>query len=298
MKKLFLLLLSLSLACVAHAQEDGWALVWHDEFDGTGAVDSAWWSPETGFVRNHELQWYQPQNAYRLDGVLVLEGRKDSIPNPRYRQGATDWRETRAVAHYSSACIHTRGHYAFLYGRLEVRARIPAVSGAWPAIWTLGEEMPWPSCGELDLMEFYQIEGRPHILANAAWGDDWNRAVWNSKTLPFDHFLARDPSWAAQFHVWRMDWDEDSIVMTLDGERLNVIALDQSGNGAFAQGRNPFRQPHYILLDLAIGGDHGGDPIADAFPMRYEVDYVRVYQQTGKGNTVSDGRKPRGGNRE
>lgn len=76
-----------------------------------------------------------------------------------------------------------------MYGRFEVRARIPVGKGAWPAIWTLGSSMEWPSCGEIDIMEFYRKHGIPHILANAAWGTDrqWN-AKWNSKAIPFIHF--------------------------------------------------------------------------------------------------------------
>lgn len=280
MKKVLLSLVFVAFCCALSAQEEqGWRLVWHDEFDGTGAVDSTRWKSEYGFVRNHELQWYQPQNAYRLNGILILEGRQDTIANPRYQSDSRDWRTQRPEAHYSSASINTRGCYEFQYGRLEVRARIPAVSGAWPAIWTLGCRMSWPSCGELDLMEYYQIDGRAHVLANGAWGDDWNRAVWQSKAVPMEHFTERDAQWAEKFHVWRMDWTEDSIVMSLDGERLNVLDLRRTTNGKAGQGQNPFRQPHYILLDLAIGGDHGGEPINEAFPLRYEVDYVRVYQR-------------------
>lgn len=279
MKKVLISLLFVVSCCALSAQEEqGWRLVWHDEFDGTGLVDSTLWKSERGFVRNHELQWYQPENAYRLNGILILEGRQDTITNPYYQSDSHDWRAQRPAAYYTSASINTRESYTFQYGRLEVRARIPAVCGAWPAIWTLGSSMPWPSCGELDLMEYYQIDGRPHVLANGAWGNEWNRAVWQSNAVPIEHFTEKDPQWAEKFHVWRMDWTEDSIVMSLDGERLNTLDLHRTVNGKAGQGRNPFQQPHYILLDLAIGGDHGGQPIKEAFPLRYEVDYVRVYQ--------------------
>lgn len=86
----------------------------------------------------------------------------------------------------------TAGKKEFLYGRFEVRARIPVAKGAWPAIWMLGSNMEWPSCGEIDLMEYYHIRGIPHILANAAWGTDkkWT-AKWDSRAIPYSHFIKR-----------------------------------------------------------------------------------------------------------
>lgn len=262
------------------AGESSWKLVWHDEFDGDGSVDEQSWNYERGFVRNHEYQWYQPQNAYKLDGMLVLEGRIDSIPNPRYQEGSGDWKRNRPFARYSSASINTRGKFSFKYGHMEVRARIPAVMGSWPAIWTLGNEMEWPSNGEIDVMEYYHVDGVPNILANAAWGSDRRfNAVWNSKRIPFEHFLKKDPYWSEKFHIWVMDWDENHIAIYLDGELLNNIDTSATINGLPGKHANPFRQPHYILLNLAIGGDNGGEPQANAFPMRYEIDYVRVFQE-------------------
>lgn len=259
---------------------DEWELVWHDEFDGSGDPDWQVWQSERGFERNEEYQWYQPQNAYRENGMLVLEARLDSIPNPNYQEGSRDWRRNRPFARYSSGSIKTRGSFSFQYGRMEVRASIPAVMGSWPAIWTLGDKMPWPSCGEVDVMEFYHVKGRPSILANTAWGNDKpNNAVWNTQITPLSHFTERDMEWADKFHVWRMDWDEHAIDIYLDDELLNHTDLDSTFNGTIGQGRNPFRQPHYILLDLAIGGQQGGQPIPETFPLRYKIDYVRVYQR-------------------
>ena len=261
---------------------DDWKLVWNDEFDGNGPLVTEWWKAESGFVRNEEYQWYQQQNAYRQEGVLVLEGRLDSIPNPNYREGSRNWKTNRPFARYSSASVNTRGNFSFRYGRMEVRARIPAVLGSWPAIWTLGNEMEWPSNGEIDIMEYYHVNGQPHILANAAWGSDRRfNAIWNSKRIHYNHFLQKDPYWGEKFHVWTMDWDENHIVLALDGEVLNDINIQNTINGKGAgEGFNPFHQYHYILLDLAIGGINGGEPQPDAFPMRYEIDYVRVYQKS------------------
>jgi beta-glucanase (GH16 family) len=113
-----------------------------------------------------------------------------------------------------------------------------------------------------------------------AWGNDQHySAVWNSGKVPFSHFTHRDPEWALRFHVWRMDWDETSIRLYLDDELLNEVPLSATVNGSVGRGTNPFTRPQYILLNLALGGNNGG-PIDDAaLPMRYEIDYVRVYQK-------------------
>lgn len=261
-------------------KNDGWKLVWNDEFNEVSKPDTACWGYEHGFVRNKEDQWYQSDNAYCRNGVLVLEARKEQKENPRYREGSKDWREERRQAEYTSSSINTAGKKEFLYGRFEVRARIPVGGGAWPAIWTLGREMEWPSNGEIDIMEYYRIGGIPHILANAAWGNDKPyEAIWNSKKIPFSYFQAKDKNWANAFHIWRMDWDKEYIRLYLDDELLNEIPLSETRNGQIGHNKNPFHQPHYLLLNLAVGGINGGEPDPDAYPMKYEVDYVRVYQK-------------------
>ena len=257
-----------------------WKLVWSDEFNKDGRPDSTMWNYEQGFVRNHEDQWYQQQNAYQQNGLLIIEGRREQRPNPTYREHARYWGQQRKTIDYTSACITTQGKYSFLYGRLEVRARIPVAGGSWPAIWTLGSGMEWPSCGEIDIMEFYRINGVPHILANVAWGNDQHyQAVWNSKKTNFTHFIEKDPNWAQHFHTWRMDWDETAIRLYLDDELLNEVPLASTVNGSIGRHQNPFNTPQYLLLNLALGGDNGGTIDDAAFPMRYEIDYVRVYQR-------------------
>ena len=199
-------------------QYDGWKLVWHDEFSKQGAPDPERWSFERGFVRNHELQWYQEENARCEDGVLVIEGRKERVRNDAYDPQSKSWRKNREFADYTSSSLKTRGKFDFLYGRLEVRARIPVSPGAWPAIWTLGSAQPWPSCGEIDLMEFYRIDSLPHVLANVACGSEKGGPRWASRKVPFSQFTARDAEWASKFHIWRMDWDQESIRLYLDDE--------------------------------------------------------------------------------
>lgn len=258
----------------------GYNLVWNDEFDINGAPDSNVWSFEKGFVRNNELQWYQEDNAVCKDGVLSITARSEDRGNPMFESGSNFWAHEREKIEYSSSSIKTQGNKEFQYGRFEIRARIPTAGGSWPAIWTLGTEMEWPSNGEIDIMEYYRIDGVPHILANTAWGTDTRfNAKWDSSATPFSNFTDKDPNWAEKFHIWRMDWDEEAIRLYLDDELLNETLLSETINGSLGNHKNPFRQPHYILLNLAIGGRHGGTLDVDAFPLNYEVDYVRVYQK-------------------
>ncbi len=261
-------------ATMTTAQEQpGWKLVWSDEFNRDGAPDPKNWTFETGFVRNEEFQWYQPENARCRKGLLVIEGRKERKPNPQYEPGSTDWRRNRQFAEYTSASMTTQGLHSWQFGRFEMRARIDTRDGLWPAFWTLGVDGDWPSNGEIDIMEYY----RGKLLANVAWGTEkrWN-AKWHSTARPLAEF--NDPNWSKKFHIWRMDWDAESIKLYVDDRLLNTTELKDTINGD-GSGKNPFLQPHYLILNLAIGGQSGGDPTSTKFPARYEIDYVRVYQK-------------------
>jgi beta-glucanase (GH16 family) len=250
----------------------GYSLVWADEFGGDGQPDATRWTYETGFVRNRELQWYQPQNARQADGLLIIEARRERVANPLYEAGASDWRRSREFAEYSSASLTTRGLHSWRYGRFEMRGRIDTRAGLWPAFWTLGISGDWPHNGEIDIMEYY----RGILLANVAWGGAKRfEAIWADSRKPIDTFKAAD--WSNAFHVWRMDWDERAIVLSVDGERLNEVALTRTVNQD-GTATNPFQQPHYLILNVAVGGTQGGDPSQTTFPARFEVDYVRVYQ--------------------
>jgi beta-glucanase (GH16 family) len=253
----------------------GMSLVWNDEFNSTGKPDTANWIYEKGFVRNQELQWYQQENASCANGLLIIEGKREKLKNPNYTAGSTNWKTNREFAEYTSASIQTRGLRQFQFGRFEIRARIDTACGSWPAIWTLGISKGWPSNGEIDIMEFYRIKGVPTILANFAWGTSQrNVGKWDDLKKPLADFTANDSEWSKKFHIWRMDWNKDSISLFLDDQLLNSTLLSQTVN---PDGFNPFLQPHYILLNLALGGN-GGDPSKSKFPIRFEVDYVRVYQ--------------------
>jgi beta-glucanase (GH16 family) len=254
----------------------GMKLIWNDEFNKDGKPDTAIWKYEKGFVRNQELQWYQEENANCSNGVLLIEGRREKVKNPSYTAGSTNWKSVREYAEYTSASIQSRGKKQFQFGRFEIRARIDTVCGSWPAIWTLGITKGWPSNGEIDIMEFYRIKAVPTILANFAWGTSQrNVAKWDDLKKPLSDFTGKDPQWVKKFHVWRMDWGKDSITIYLDDQLLNTVLIAETVN---PDGFNPFLQPHYILLNLALGAN-GGDPSKTPFPIKYEVDYVRVYQE-------------------
>ena len=129
-RSLFLLFL---LIPVGLSGQTEWQLVWSDEFNADGLPDTAVWSYDNGFARNEEAQWYQEGNAYCKDGKLIIEARKEEgRRNPWYEAGSNDWRKKREFIEYTSSCITTSGKKEFLYGRFEVRAKIPVSGGAWP----------------------------------------------------------------------------------------------------------------------------------------------------------------------
>jgi len=251
----------------------GYELVWSDEFNKDGPPDPCNWTYELGFVRNRELQWYQPDNARCKDGLLVIEALRERKANPRYRPNSSRWSQSRQYCEYTSASVTTKGLHNWRYGRFEMRGRIDTRAGMWPAFWTLGVKGPWPANGEIDIMEYY----RGMLLANAAWASSRRSTpIWDDVRKPITEF--DDPDWSAKFHVWRMDWDADSIKLYVDGILMNEIDVTRTFNKD-REGKNPFRHPHYMILNLAIGGTNGGDPSKTTFPAKFEIDYVRVYKR-------------------
>lgn len=260
------------IGCGCWAGADTWTLVWSDEFDKPGLPDPAKWGYEEGFVRNREVQYYtrdRLKNARVEDGLLVVEAHRESIANPRYRPDSQRWGDQRETAAYTSASLNTLGRASWTYGRFEVRAQLPRGQGVWPAIWTLGENrsrVRWPGCGEIDIME-YVGKDPERVHANIHYGRDGeHRSQSGSMHLaePYDGF-----------HVYAMEWTEDRIDFYVDETRYHSVALDQAGAGA----DNPFRKPHYLLINLAMGGSWGGEIDETILPQRYLIDYVRVYRR-------------------
>lgn len=257
---------------------EGWNLVWNDEFNVDGPVSPTNWVYEQGLVRNDEAQWYQPANVTCREGLLVIEARRERVANPDHDPKGTTWKTRRVASEYTSGSIKTKGLHSWRYGRFEMRGRIDVRPGLWPAFWTVGAVgRPWPSGGELDIMEYF----KGVLLANAAWGSATPfKAIWDDSRTPLTEIAKPGTveAWASEFHVWRMDWDEAWIRFYVDDRLLNEVDLSTTVNQS-ADGVNPFHEPHLIILNLAVGGTSGGDPSKTEFPARFEVDWVRVYQR-------------------
>lgn len=251
----------------------GYELKWNDEFNTDGSPSIKNWDYELGFVRNNENQWYQKENAYCQNGFLVIEAKSEHRANPNFVSADhKDWRKNRDSIRVTSSCLITKGKYLWKYGRFEMRAKIPVSKGMWPAFWTLGEKGKWPDNGEIDIMEYY----RGKVLANIGWRSDSGGTAWNSKTALLNSF--KSDSWSNEFHIWRMDWDEKTIKLYLDDVLMNEMELSKTINSNI-QSISPFQQPHYLLVNLAVGGTEGGETAPESFPSKFIIDYIRVYQK-------------------
>ena len=256
-----------------HSDPEDYKLVWADEFNTNGRPDKRNWNYEVGFVRNQENQWYQKENAVCKDGFLIIEARNEKKVNPNFiAKTHKDWAKSRDSIKVTSSCLITRGKHSWQYGRFEMRAKIPVGKGMWPAFWTLGVEGSWPANGEIDIMEYYTGK----ILANAAWKSNAPQTAWDSKTVMLSEF--KDSLWADQFHVWRMDWDAQWIKLYVDDQLLNEINVEET---IWDKNQKiiPFQQPHYLLVNLAVGGINGGEFTTGDLPSKYIIDYIRVYQK-------------------
>ena len=257
----------------------GMKLVWSDEFNTDGRPDPANWTYETGYVRNHEAQWYRPESAEVSDGCLVITGEhhEQPLPNPMGNGGWFGFGGDNRPIEYTSACLITKGLHSFQFGRIEARIKAPLMEGSWPAFWTLGVSESWPSCGEIDIFEYY----KELVLANFCWSSNkgqWS-PEWSTVRVPLGNYRKDDPEWADKFHVYAMDWDENRIVLSVDGRAVNDSSIAEVKNVRYRSVENPFHQPHYLLVNLALGGDSGGDVTKVPFPVRMYIDYVRVYQK-------------------
>ncbi|MEL6345234.1 MAG: family 16 glycosylhydrolase [Myxococcota bacterium] len=244
-------------------------LVWADEFDGDGAVDSEKWhhqvfAPSDGRWFNGELQHYtdRVENSFQSDGTLKIVARKESYTT----QGVT--------LDYTSARLNSR--FIFTYGRVDVRAKLPVAGGTWPAIWTLGANInepgnafgdtygsvSWPACGEIDIME--QTGGdKASTLAYFHWG--------NTETSAYETegSAISNPDSTDEFHIYSLVWDEAAMRIYVDDQLVHELANTVT---------RPYDNPHYLLLNIAMGGNLGGAVPGDFTDATLEIDYVRVYQ--------------------
>lgn len=239
-------------------------LVWSDEFDGD-TWDRDKWYPELGANGwgNNEWQNYtgSGQNIDVSDGTLKIHA---LLSGQGQRRGD-----------YTSARMLT--HEAFLYGRMEIRAKLPDVdgNGLWPAIWMLGDGIrngtPWPDCGEIDIMEYVSYDPNAvHFSLHTAANNHRNGNALTSGRVRHD-------SAEEEFHIYGINWTEDYIEFYIDNPRAVQYRFDKPANAT--NDNWPFDKPHFFLLNMAVGGDWGGAQGVDdsIFPATFEIDYVRVF---------------------
>lgn len=236
-----------------------WELVWSDEFDGNGLPDSQKWTYEVGYIRNNEKQYYteaRKENIRMENGYLIIEARNEPYEG----------------FHYTSASINTRESETWTYGRFEIMAKLPTGNGTWPAAWMLGaniSEVGWPACGEIDIMENVGFD--PHRVHGYVHTQAYNHTIETQRGATLELEAPYD-----NFHLYAIEWQEDRIDFFVD-EILYFTFEKESGDPDVW----PFDKPHYLLLNLAIGGGWGGQQGIDdsIFPQQYIIDYVRVYQK-------------------
>ncbi|NRF65772.1 glycoside hydrolase family 16 protein [Aquincola sp. S2] len=235
-------------------------LVWSDEFDVPGLPDASRWVYDTGLNKagwhNREKQYYghaRLENSEVRDGRLVITARREEL-----RQAA-DWGGQR----YTSARLITSGKASWTYGFFEIRARMPCGAGTWPAIWTLGHGN-WPAAGELDILEHVGSAPTRVFSTVHTTSGSGGQGVGGGSQLP---------TACSAFNDYQMLWTPHRVTFAVNGRVHHVYENRGSGSAQW-----PFDAPQFLILNLAIGGDLGG-AIDDAiFPVRFEVEHVRIYQ--------------------
>jgi beta-glucanase (GH16 family) len=238
----------------------GFNLVWQDEFNGF-SLNTNDWGYDIGNGQwgwgNNELEYYRTDNAWVSDSVLTIEARNDGY-------GGFD---------YTSAKIKTAGKKSFQYGRIDIRALLPAGKGIWPAIWMLGDNfnsVGWPDCGEIDIMEMIGGNGgESTIYGTLHWEyNGENASAGGSKTLSSGVY-----NYNEAYHVFSILWNENFIKFYVDDQQFHVIDIT-------AGDMTEFHQPHWFILNVAVGGNWPGSPDATTiFPQQMKVDYIRVFQE-------------------
>ncbi|WP_416758603.1 family 16 glycosylhydrolase [Roseateles sp. So40a] len=240
----------------------GYTLVWSDEFDRNGLPDESRWAYDTGMNKqgwhNREKQYYagpRMENASVRDGKLVITARKESMSS------LPDW----GGQQYTSTRLITKGKAEWTYGYFEIRAKLPCGQGTWPAIWMLGSQGDWPASGELDILE--HMGQKP----------EWVFSTVHTTTGHGGHGVGDGrvlKTACSGFHTYQMLWTPQEVRFGIDGQVH--AAYPNLGKGS---AQWPFAKPQFLILNLAIGGDLGGEIDDRIFPIGYEVEFVRVYQQ-------------------
>lgn len=241
---------------------EGMTLVWADEFDGT-EINSETWSFEIGDGcaqgicgwGNEELQYYQEENASIVEGNLVIEAKEQS----------------RGGKAYTSSRMISKNMVTFQYGRIDIRAVMPSTQSMWPALWMLGaniDEVGWPSCGEIDIMEMVGGgDGDAVTHGTVHWDNNGSYANFGGSTKLSSGKLSDE------YHVYSIVWDEEKIVWLFDNEQYHVIDITSDGLSEF---QNEF----FMILNIAVGGIWPGNPDdTTLFPNWMIVDYIRYFQE-------------------
>lgn len=238
-------------------------LVWSDEFDYSGLPDAAKWSFDTDGNAtgwgNNESQYYTSdrlENAEVKDGFLNITARKEDYSG----------------FSYTSARLRTKGKGDWLYGRVEVRAKLPDGRGMWPAIWMLPTDWAyggWPSSGEIDIME--NVGYDPFKIVASAHTESYNHSIGTQKSAS-----RIVESCYTDFHIYELQWDSNEYRVYVD--KLLFFTFKNEGTGYKAW---PYDKRFHLLLNVAVGGNWGGQQGIDdsIFPRTMVVDYVRVYQK-------------------
>lgn len=237
------------------------SLVMQDEFDEDGVPDSSIWTYDIGTGQdgwgNNELQFYTDatDNVKVENGFLLITAKEESMGG----------------AAYTSARLKTEGLFEQQYGRFETRMRLPYGQGMWPAFWMLGnncDEVIWPACGEIDIMEYRGQE--PSTVLGSVHGPGYSagEAISKSYTLENDRF-------DTGFHIFGIEWAPDYINYYVDDVLYNQITPED------VPGEWVFDKPFYLIMNLAVGGSFVGSPNEETtFPQTMLIDYVRVYRYT------------------
>lgn len=243
---------------------DGWKLVWNDEFNGRNIDTEKWEHEVNGWDGgNNELQYYtdRVENSYISDGCLVIKALKETYTGS---DGTRD---------YTSARLRTANKGDWLYGRFEIRAKLPIGKGLWPAIWMLPTDWVyggWPTSGEIDIMELVGHEPW-HVFGTIHFGGSGNHLQSGT-----DYSLSSG-LFSDDFHVFTVEWERTEMRWYVDGNLYQTI---NSWSTTAAQYPAPFDQRFHLLLNVAVGGDWPGEPDATTvFPQTMKVDYVRVFQR-------------------
>jgi beta-glucanase (GH16 family) len=260
-----LLLINLFITVPANSQS--FKLVWSDEFNGEGAPDPAKWDYELGYIRNDELQYYtkNTSNARQHNGNLEITVRKEKIKGSKEGKATT--------FEYSSGSVITLNKADWTYGKIEGRFKIPQGKGLWSCFWTLGasiNEEGWPKCGEIDIFEHINSEILVHGTAH--WANDLTRHVSKGADSPeFD---------VTQWHTYSIVWTPGYIKWYIDDVQFHEVSILDGINST-----QEFHKPHYVLINLPIGGSWPGSPdITTVLPATLYCDYIRIYEMENNNN--------------